>query len=163
VKCRFLLLVLLASLLTGCGRGSETLDAFSARWHSAINAGKPEQLYDLLDAQSQRRIRTDLETMRGLSEPQQKAVIERLGGEKVKDLQHLSPQRYFGRLWDRTFEGRKPTMAIEARGGESAYMLVGLDGGRRERFRLMVEGGRWVWVLPEQRFGAEATARLPGP
>jgi hypothetical protein len=161
VKLRVIILICLVSLLAGCGGSSESLSGFEKRWHSAINSRQPEQLYDMLDAASQRRIREDLERMRGMSEAEQRLAIEQLGGEKVKSLQELSPRKYFARLWERVLEGRKPTMNIEATGGDTAYMQVALDGGRRERIRLMVEGGKWVWVLPEQKFETGARVELP--
>jgi hypothetical protein len=84
-------------------------------------------------------------------------VIDQLGGERVRSLSELTPQRYFAALWQRLTEGERPGMQIEAEGDESAYMILSLGETRKQRVRLVVEGGRWAWVLPEQRFGPAAT------
>lgn len=140
--------------LSGCGGGAgESLDSFTQRWYAAINQRHVEELYDMLDAASQRRIRHDLEVMRGLPAKEQQDAINQLGGMRVKSLLELTPQKYFALLWDRATAGKRPTMSIEARGGESAYMVLALEGGRPQRIRLALEGGRWVWALPWQVSG----------
>jgi len=143
--------VCLALFLSSCGGGSnESLESFTKRWHAAVNQRQTGELYDMLDAASQRRIRHDLELMRGLSAAEQQEAINQLGGERVKSLTELTPQRYFARLWEKVTLGKKPRMSIEAQGGNAAYMILSLDGGQSQRVRLTIEGGRWVWVLPEE-------------
>lgn len=141
-------IVLAASLLCACGRGgNESLDQFQARWYAAINENRIADLYEMLDAATQRQIRHDLETMRGATQAEQQEVINQLGGAKINKLTEITPKEYFARLWELAFHGKKPTMKIEARGADAAYMVLGLDG-KRERIRLIVEGGKWVWVPP---------------
>jgi len=74
--------------------------------------------------------------------------------DEIKRLTEITPKEYFARLWELALEGRKPTMKIEAQGTDTAYMVLGLDD-RRERIRLVIEGGRWVWTPP-------ASAKLGG-
>ena len=144
--------------LGGCDSRHETLESFTARWHDAVNKRQPEGLLAMLDAASQRRIREDLERLRGLPPEAQKRVIDQLGGDRVKSLVDLTPSRYFALLWHRLTDGKPPTMAIEAAGGDSAYMVLGLDGQRKQRLQLVVEGGRWAWVLPEQMIDRQAAS-----
>lgn len=147
---RWLCACALALAASGCGGANETLDSFQKRWYAAVNSRQTETLYDMLDLGSQRRLREDLERLRGLKPEMQQSVIDQLGGERKQSLIELTPQRYFALLWHRLTEGRAPGMSIEAAGADSAYMVLTLDGGRRQRIRLIVEGGRWTWALPEQ-------------
>jgi hypothetical protein len=142
------LIVLLSLALAGCGQGNaESLDSFQARWYAAVNENRIADLYDMLDSATQRQIRHDLEVMRGGTDQEQQVVINQLGGAKIKRLTEISPKEYFARLWELALRGRKPTMKIEAQGTDAAYMVLGLDN-HRERIRLMLEGGRWVWTPP---------------
>ena len=149
-----LLCVLSAALgLGGCWRGeSASLETFKADWHSAINSGESRQLFHLLDAASRRLIERDIESLRGLSPDVQQSIINQLGGYAVEDLSQVPGDLYFALLWDRITGGRRPTMKIEADGAGSAAMIVSLGDGRSQRLMLAVEGGQWVWRLPEQSF-----------
>lgn len=139
-------------LLTACGnKGAQSLDSFKEQWYAAVNQRKPEQLYGLLDSKSRRTIDQSLETLRGLSEQEQLAVINHLGGDRVNSLHDLPNDRYFGLWWRKTTDDKLPTMTIEAQGDQSAYMVVALDD-KKQRYELKVEGGRWVWSLGEQTF-----------
>ena len=142
-------IVLMGAALFACGKGgNESLDQFQSRWYAAINENRIADLYDMLDSATQRQIRQDLEAMRGATEEQQRIVINQLGGAKIGKLTEISPKEYFARLWELAFHGKKPTMKIEAQSTDAAYMVLGLDG-KRERIRLVIEGGKWVWVPPK--------------
>ncbi len=104
----------------------------------------------MLDSSSQWRIRHDLEVMRGLEPGAQQAVIAQLGGVRVENLHELTPQRYFARLWDLATDGQRPTMAVEASGDDSGYMILTLGRDRTLRVRLLREAGKWVWQLPRE-------------
>jgi hypothetical protein len=142
-------IVLLAALwLVGCGNEGETLGQFEQRWHEAVNNRNADTLFDLLDSGSQRRVRRELETLRGLDPQAQQAVINQLGGIRVQSLMELKPQDYFALLWRLATEDKRPTMKIEASDQSSAYMLLALEGRGRQRIRLVLQGGRWSWQLP---------------
>lgn len=161
LAARWLFVLGAAVASAGCGGSNETLDSFKQRWYAAVNSRQTEGLFDMLDLGSQRRLREDLERLRGLKPELQQSVIDQLGGERKQSLIELSPQRYFALLWHQLTEGRPPGMTIEAAGTDSAYMVLTLDGGRRQRIRLIVEGGRWTWSLPEQEVSVNTTAAAP--
>ena len=149
---RLLIALLLLLTTAGCGgKGGQSLEKFKEQWYAAVNQRQPEKLYALLDAKSRRSVDQDLEMLRGLSEQEQLSVINFLGGDRVKSLHDLPNDRYFALWWRRTTDDQLPTMTIEAAGDQSAYMIVAL-GEKKQRFELKVEGGRWVWSLPEQKF-----------
>ena len=148
----FLSLIALPVSMAGCGnKSAQSLESFKEQWYAAVNQRKPEQLYALLDSQSRRTIDQALETLRGLSEQEQLAVINHLGGDRVSNLHDLPNDRYFGLWWRKTTDDQLPTMTIEAQGDQSAYMVVAL-GDKKQRYELKVEGGKWVWSLGEQNF-----------
>ncbi len=156
------ILLALCLLLTGCGgKSGPSLDTFKEKWYAAINQRQAENLYPLLDSKSRRTIDQALETLRGLNEQEQLTVINHLGGERIRTLQELSSDRYFALWWRRTTDDQLPTMTFEAVGEQSAYMIVAL-GENTQRFALKVEGGRWVWSLPEQRFEMAQTTKTRG-
>lgn len=145
----FLTLGLLALAACG-GSGESSLEAFRRAWLDAVNRRQFEALYDMLDAQSRRRVALQLEQLRGLTPGEQKAVIDQLGGKRVEHLGQLTPEAYFALLWARATEGLRPTLTVEATGADAAYMELALEEGKTQRIRLSVEAGRWVWHLPDQ-------------
>ena len=152
-----LILSLLSSLvfLAGCARGGEgSLDAFREKWYASVNQRQPEQLYHLLDAKGRRFIDVQLETLRGLDAEKQKSVINWLGGDRVSNLHELNSARFFGLMWRKVTDDQPPKMVIEAQGDQGAYMVLNLRE-KSQRIELKIEGGRWVWALPEQRFTLE--------
>lgn len=149
---RLPILVLLLAMLTACGnKGGQTLEQFKELWYSAVNSRQPEKLYALLDSKSRRSVDQALEMLRGLSEQEQLSVINYLGGDRVTSLHDLPNDRYFALWWRKATDDQIPTMTIEAAGEQSAYMVVA-RGELKQRYELKVEGGRWVWSLPEQKF-----------
>ncbi len=148
-------LILISLLLaTGCDRGGDdSLDAFREKWYASVNQRQPELLYDLLDAKGKRFIDVQLETLRGLDAEKQKVVINWLGGDRVNNLHELNSARFFGLLWRKVTDDQPPKMVIEAQGEQGAYMVLNLKD-QSQRIELKIEGGRWVWALPEQRFAA---------
>jgi hypothetical protein len=127
-------------------RGAD-LDAFRRRWHEAVAERESRRLFRMLDAASQARLRTELRRIQGFDAEHRDRVVRALGGE-ASDLTDWTAADYFSRLWHQTLDGRRPTMRIETVGADSAYMVLELDGRGRERFRLSLEGERWVWHLP---------------
>jgi len=147
---RSVLLIGVLLALTACDGGrAESLDDFKSRWYAAVNSRNGEPLFEMLDSASRRRIDNELQRLRGLPPGEQQPVINALGGERVSDLSQVPVQRYFGLWWNRATDGVAPRMEVEAAGSDNAYMILSTDTGK-QRFRLMTEGGRWVWVLPEQ-------------
>ncbi len=150
---RLLAILVLVATVPACGsKGGESLDSFKARWYGAINQRKPELLYTMLDAKSRRLIDVQLETLRGLPDADQVAVVNHLGGDRVANLHEIDNARYFALWWRKATDDQLPTMTIEAAGERSAYMMVALRD-QKQRFELKVEGGKWVWALNEQKLG----------
>ena len=162
----------LCLIAAGCGGGDvESLDHFRLRWQEAVNSRDDGRLYDMLDSRSRRRIATDVEHLRSIESKQARdAVINQLGGERLESLVDLTPRDYFARVWHLATDGRRPTMTVEKAGEGTAYMWLTIDDTRRQRIRLEVEAGRWVWTLPEQQFNQPqpatdpaSSARAPDP
>lgn len=156
--------LLLAAMLGGCGAREETLPQFEQRWHQAVNQRQGQDLFKLLDATSQRRVQQELEMLRGLEAQAQQAVIDQLGGVRVRSLMELQPADYFALLWEQATEGKRPTMSVEASDQSTAYMVLSLEGRGRQRIRLIRQAGRWSWQLPAM--AADQTAgwwSVPGP
>ncbi|MEX2215791.1 MAG: hypothetical protein WD768_16895 [Phycisphaeraceae bacterium] len=150
-----LMVLMLILLLSACSQPAEpSLDAFKEQWYAAVNQRKGEALYGLLDAKSRRFMDVQLERVRGLDQDTQRAVINQLGGDRVANLHELSNERFFALFWRKLTDDQPPTMVIEATGGQGAYMMLTLRE-QSQRIELKVEGGRWVWVLPEQVFEGE--------
>jgi len=144
-----LAIVAAALFFAGCGEVSgPALERFAEQWRAAIDQRAPERLYPLLDAASRQDVRRELQILRGLSEQEQQRILDWLGGERVASLKDMSPSGYFGRLWDRATQGVPPEMRIRAEGERAAVMELSL-GDAVQEIPLMVEGGRWVWKLPE--------------
>lgn len=144
------LLLGMVPALNGCGSGpGSSLTAFESAWHGAVNANQPQRLYDLLDAGSQRWIEARLETLRGLPVERQREFLAWLGGDRVDDLTALTPAMLFGRLWEHVTLGARPTMRMAEVGGDWAIMEVRLGPQKAQRFRVVLEDGRWRWVVPE--------------
>ena len=156
-----LILMLLPMMLTGCSGPSEpSLEDFKEKWYAAVNQRRGEELYHLLDARSRRKIDEQLERVRGLSEEMHREVINFLGGDKVSNLHELSNARYFALWWNTVTDNPPPTMVIEATGGQGATMMLTLNE-QSQRIELKIEGGKWVWSLPEQTFELPANGQ-PG-
>lgn len=153
-----MLWLLPVALLAGCEEGKrDTVEDFKQRWHAAVNSQQPEQLYDMLDAKSQRHIDLSLETLRGFDAGQQIAVINHLGGERVKDLTEMTPAQFFGLWWNRVMRGRPPGMTIEEPKAQQAVMVLKVEG-KEQKIAVSVEAGQWVWRLPEQNFDFQAAS-----
>ena len=149
---RLLIAIALFLPLAGCGsKGGQTLEQFKELWYAAVNSRQPEKIYAMLDSKSRRSVDQALEMLRGLSPDEQLSVINFLGGDRVTNLHDLPNDRYFALWWRKATDDQIPTMTIEAAGEQSAYMVVAL-GEKKQRYELKVEGGRWVWSLPEQKF-----------
>ena len=149
-----LILVWVASF-TGCGQGSdEPLDAFKQRWHHAASRQAHEELYDMLDSASKRRIGHDLEIMRGLDVSAQRAVLVQLGQHKIKTLKDLTPRHYFALLWQQATGGKQPKVDIAPNNLRLADMVMTFENGKRLLIRLTIEGGVWVWGLPNPGGGS---------
>jgi len=145
--------------LPGCNRGSaSSLEEFKEQWYAAVNQRKPEQLYAMLDAKSRRLVDVQLETLRGLPDIDQLAVVNYLGGDRVSNLHEIGNDRYFALWWRKATDDQIPTMAIEAAGDRSAYMVVTLND-KSQRYELKIEGGKWVWALNEQKFQPPAPVK----
>lgn len=144
--------------LVGCDRQTASLDEFLARWHETMMHGRTESLYLMLDSTSQRKIRQDLEKMRGLSNAAQRAVLDQLSARSVPDLHKLDASQYFALLW-RASAGDKP-LRVETNTDRHGSVTMILTVDEKESFLgspptlrvpLVVEGGQWRWQLPPQR------------
>ena len=145
----------------GCGEGDASIDTLENKWHQAMNNDRYEELFDLLDVDSRRRIGNELKELRGLEDEKGRYVIDQLGGERIKSLDDLEPRQYFARQWHVAWKGRKPKMTIEEHGGGNGYMRLSLDG-RDLRVQLTVENDRWVWRLPDQPWPKINAPQPPG-
>ena len=142
----------LCCLLPGCNEDDQpSLDRFQQQWHQAVNSRQPHKLYPMMNAASRRQIELTLEQLRGLEPEHHTFIINQLGGERIKSLHELTPDKYFGLWWRRITDEQLPTMRIEATGDTAAYMLLTLND-KSQRIELMIEAGRWRWVLPKQHF-----------
>jgi|GEM_PF-1697177 len=153
-----LLALLLLCGLTGCGSGGEaqSLERFRQKWFDAVNNQDGESLFHLLDAQSKRWVSRELDELRGLNIDAQKRIVDQLGGQRMESLIDMTPPQYFGMLWRQATAGRRPTMKVDAAGAQTAYITISLDDSPPKRIRLTVEGGQWVWQLPEAEFSVRA-------
>lgn len=162
---QLLLLCALSLLsLTGCGAkdDAQSLEIFRQRWFDAVNEQNGEALYTMLDAASKRWVSRELDELRGLDDHAQQRVIDQLGGQRAENLIAFTPGQYFGLLWRQATEGRRPTMKVEAAGDQTAYITLSLNDAKPQRIRLAIEGGHWVWQLPEADFSVRArSSRLP--
>ncbi len=146
------LLVLVIPL--GCQREAQSLEQFKAQWVEAIKQQSYQRLYEMLDPSSQRSLRQSLEVMRGLDGSAQQTILDQLEQEDLTDLTHLSPARYFGLLWHRATQGRKPIQVDLAPGVAGiADMLLTFEGNQRLHVRVVRVGQRWAWQLPDQSTG----------
>lgn len=145
-------------MVPGCGSKdeSQSLEIFRQRWFEAVNKQDGEALYSMLDAASKRWVSRELDEMRGLQDEAQQRVIDQLGGQRAANLLEFTPGQYFGLLWRQATEGRRPTMKVEAAGAQTAYITLSLNDAPPQRVRLVIEGGRWVWQLPEADFSVRA-------
>lgn len=150
--------LLVLGTLQGCGAQDEakSLEIFRQRWFEAVNKQDGESLYTMLDAASKRWVSRELDELRGLDEKAQKRVIDQLGGQRAENLLGVTPGQYFGLLWRLATEGRRPTMKVEAAGEQTAYITLSLNDAAPQRIRLAIEGGHWVWQLPEADFSVRA-------
>ena len=149
-----------ALALAGCGDSpAGAMRDFEAKWHDAINFREDEKLYNLLDTESQRRLRLDLERLRGLEPAEQLRVIDKLGGARVESLVQVTPEEYFKLLWNRITDGKRPLMRIREHDDRTGYMILSLDGTEQE-VMLRFEAGRWVWRLPPQTVGFDTPPPL---
>ena len=138
--------------LVACERPDEPLDAFSQRWQDA-SQNDAQQLYHMLDSTSQRKIRRDLEVMRGLDAASQRTVLDQLGDRTLRDLTKLSPQRYFAMLWQKVTNGQSTHPRLEPQGPDSGVMTLSLGSGQDARqlhVLVMRQAGQWTWQLPQQ-------------
>ncbi len=138
--------------LVGCDEDDgASFDRFTKDWHDAVNTRQTDKLFDMLDARSRRHVELQLEQLRGLDPKHHQFIINQLGGERVETLHQLTAAKYFSLWWRRVTDEKQPTMRIEAKGGEAAYMVLELDD-KSQRIELVKEAGRWRWVLPKQSF-----------
>jgi len=145
-------ILVFACLLPGCEEDDQpSLDRFQQQWHEAVNQRQPHKLYEMMNAASRRHVEVELEQLRGLEPEHHSFLINQLGGERIKNLHELTPDKYFGLWWRRVTDEQLPTMRIEASGPTAAYMLLTLND-KTQRIELMIEAGRWRWMLPEQNF-----------
>lgn len=153
-----LLALVMLGVLAGCGSNSDaqSLDRFRQKWFDAVNNQDGESLFHLLDAQSQRWVSRELDELRGLNMAAQKRIVDQLGGQRMESLIDVTPPEYFGMLWRQATAGRRPAMKVDAAGAQTAYITISLDDSAPKRIRLTVEGGQWVWQLPESEFSVRA-------
>lgn len=149
---------LLLVTLTGCGSkdDAQTLEIFRQKWFAAVNEQQGEALYTMLDSASKRWVSRELDELRGLDKDTQRRVVDQLGGQRADNLMEFTPGQYFGLLWRQATEGRRPTMKVEASGSQTAYIELSLNDTAPQRIRLVIEGGHWVWQLPEADFSVRA-------
>lgn len=149
---------LLLVALPGCGSqdDAQSLEIFRQEWFDAVNDQQGETLYAMLDAASKRWVSRELDELRGLDKETQRRVVDQLGGQRADSLMEFTPGQYFGLLWRQATEGRRPTMKVEASGAQTAYIELSLNETTPQRIRLVIEGGHWVWQLPEADFSVRA-------
>lgn len=163
-RCVLGCLLFVVAMLAGCGSpGDErSLELFRQKWFDAVNNQEGEVLYDLLDAASKRWVSRELDELRGLGPEAQQAVTDQLGGQRSDSLAEFTPAKYFGLLWRQATAGRRPTMKVDAAGAQTAYITISLGDSEAKRIRLTVEGGQWVWQLPEAEFSVRARSNAVG-
>lgn len=161
-RCASALLVFAAALLLlvlpSCGSqdDAQSLEIFRQKWFAAVNDQQGESLYTMLDAASKRWVSRELDELRGLDQDTQRRVVDQLGGQRADNLLEFKPGQYFGLLWRQATEGRRPTMQVEASSAQTAYIVLSLNDAAPQRIRLVIEGGHWVWQLPEADFSVRA-------
>ncbi len=142
---------LMSLVLVGCGNQVVSLDGFETAYGQALEQGRPDELYDMLDSGSRRRIDKMLDTIRGFDKRAQDVVLQQLGAVKTSKMEDMSPQAFFGLWWNAILGGKRPTVKIQRpeSGATSTWMSLTMDG-RNQRLRLIQESGRWVWQLPQE-------------
>lgn len=151
-------LVMVSLWLPGCGTkgDAQSLDVFRQRWFDAVNNQDGQALYQMLDAASKRWIASELDQLRGLDSETQKKVLDQLGGQRASNLMDFTAGQYFDLLWEQATQGRRPTMKIVAAGAQTAYITLSMADTKPQRVRLTIQGGHWVWELPETQFSVRA-------
>lgn len=152
---RIALFMLIIFAAAGCKGGEgQTLEQFSQQWEKTLNNQAYDQLYGMLDSVSQRKIRRDLEVMRGLDIVTHRMILDQLEADGIKDLRKLMPARYFSLLWRRATDGQQGKIDVAQRDPDSADMIVTFNGTQRVPVRLTRENNRWVWHLPPQNLSS---------
>lgn len=137
--------------LVGCGRsGGDLLDEFGQRWNLVVGRGTYEELYDMLDSASKQTLRRNLENLRSLEAASQQAALDQLDQPRLKDLGQITPRRYFALLWQKATGGQKPQINLNAKGPQTAELILTFDANSILRLPLAIEANRWVWRLPPQ-------------
>jgi len=144
--------LILATLffLAGCGGADRSLDRFAESWSAAAASNDPAALFDMLDASSRREITQQLETLRGLDAVAQNEALTQMGSPAGVTLLTLPAREYFAILWRQVLAGATVTAKLNRAGQESATLIISAGPDHTERFRVFLEGGRWVWQLPAE-------------
>jgi hypothetical protein len=155
---RWSMLFLMLLPLVGCGNRGASLEGFEAAYGEALQGGRTEELYDLLDTGSRRRIDKMLDTMRGFDHQAQNTVLQQLGS-KASNMEDMSPQAFFGLWWNAILGGKQASVKIQQaeKGATSASMSITVQG-RTQDIELIQESGRWVWRLPQ---GTSVGPKMP--
>ena len=137
-------------MLIGCGNPVSSLEGFEAAYSQALEQGRSDELYGMLDSSSRRRIDKMLDTIRGFDSQAQSVVLQQLGAGQISNLEEMSPQAFFGLWWNAVLGGKQPIVEIQQpeSGATSTWMSLSLEG-RNQRMRLIQESGHWVWQLPQ--------------
>lgn len=148
---RLICVLTLGLCLTGCDRGGgDTLSEFTKRWRKSVHQQSYETLYDMLDSLSQQRIRHDLDVMRGLDAASQTTILDQLDQPRLSSLRWMTPHRYFSLLWQKATRAQSPEVQVAPRGPDSADMILTFDAKKKLPLKLIMEGDRWTWQLPQQ-------------
>ena len=138
-------------VLTACTDRTESLAGFEAAYEQALQQGRTDKLYLLLDSNSRRRVDTMLDTARGFDSEVQARILKQLGASETVSLDQMQPPEFFALWWDSILQSKRPSVAIAESNGDAtiaAWLVLKVDD-REQRMALIQETGRWAWRLPE--------------
>lgn len=157
----FVAMLLAAALLAGCSEGPQSPAEFVEAYKAAVVENRPQDLFDLLDADSQFRLRDQLQRLRGQPPAVQRKVLEQLALQR-KSLDEVDARDFFAALFVKTLADRRITARLDADQTAAPGLILMTADGTLQRFPLSQEGGRWVWILPDpDNVSIEAPAEEP--
>ena len=157
------LLVLLSAMsLAGCSEGPQNPGEFAAAYKRAVEEDRPQDLFDLLDADSQFRLRDQLQRLRGQPPAVQRQVLEQLNLKRT-GLDDVTARDFFAALFTKTLADRRITVRLDADPTASPGLILMTADGTLQRFPLSQEGGRWVWILPDPDLAPPPPPPTPPP
>ena len=140
-----MLVVLVGCQTTPRGGGAQQ---FADEYRQALSQGQYDVLYSLLGSESKMRLSNELERLRLLPTERQRAFAAALGDPPLGDLQAMTDQQFFARIWYQAVREKPITVVLQNAGAKNATIVLVTDDGGNQPLDIFVERERWVWRLP---------------